>query len=122
MKIEGDLQEIKGLFQHKPGDQSRSPKKEPIFWIIMIVAVFLVLDACLWIDIFNPTWRKISIMGSYFLYIVVLIMVHHSFKSQTLTIITAAGGMILIAIALNVYTPQEIIKKIETKTTNKYSK
>jgi hypothetical protein len=94
----------------------------PIFWIWLIVPLFLILASCIWIGIFNPTWTKVSIIGVFALYSFMLIVVHYNYRNWSLTSIVVFGGLILLLLSLNVYTPQEIAKKIETNTVSKYSK
>jgi len=126
--IECDAQDMEGIFQSNKLDMStylgvpKASKTIPSFWIWIIVPLFIALTSCIWIGIFDPIWTKISIIGVFTLYCSILAIIHYNFKNWSLTAIVAFGGLTLILLSLNVYTPQELAKKIETNTVNKYSK
>ena len=124
--IEGDAQDVKNILQDLNCDLSTylgaptAPKMIPAFWIWIIVPVFFILASCLWIGLFNPAWSKISILGVFTLFGSILVIVHYNFKNWSLTAIVGFAGLILILLALNAYTPQELAKKIEKSAVDTY--
>lgn len=124
--IEGDAQDVKNILQELNCDLSAylgapaAPKNIPVFWIWIIIPVFFILASCLWIGLFNPAWSKVSILGLFSLCGSISLIIHYNFKNWSLTAIVGFAGLILILLALNVYTPQELAKKIEKNAVNTY--
>jgi hypothetical protein len=59
-------------------------------------------------------------MGLFLLYGSISWIFYYNFKSWSLTAIVGFVGLILILLALNVYTPQELAKKIEKNAIDTY--
>ncbi len=124
--IEGDAQDVKNILQDLNCDLSTylgapaAPKMIPVFWVWIIIPVFFILASCLWIGLFNPAWSKISIMGVFTLCGAILVIVHYNFKNSSVTAIIGFVGLILILLALHVYSPQELARKIEKNTVDTY--
>lgn len=125
--IEGDESDVSNLFQKNGCDLAKylgaesSQLKIPNKWIGIMGFVFFVLASCIWVDIFNIIWTKISILGLFLLCSLIVLAVHYNFKNWSLTAIAGFSGLIAILMVLNVYTPQEIAKKIED-TIKRYEK
>jgi hypothetical protein len=117
--IEGDESDVSNFFQKNGCDLAKylgaeSPQlKIPNKWIGIMTCIFFVLAACIWVDIFNMIWTKIAVLGLFLLCSLIVLAVHYNFKNWSLTAIAGLSGLIAILMVLNVYTPQEIAKKIE---------
>jgi hypothetical protein len=118
--IEGDAPDVSELFQKNGcslaeylGTEPR--KKLSVLWIWAMAMVFFILASCLWIDVFNLTWTKVSVLGVFTLGFLITIVTHYNYKNWPLTVITGLAGLAIVLMALNVYTPQEIARKIEDK-------
>jgi|GEM_PF-2100354 len=124
--IEGDAPDVSNLFQIGRCDLAsylgaeEPPKKISNLWIWMIAGLFFILASCVWVDIFNEVWTKVAILGLFALCFLLLLMVHYNFKNWSLTVITGFAELVLILVALNVYPPQEIARRIEKTTVKKY--
>lgn len=122
--IEGDAPDVSELF-HKNGCSladylgTESRKKLSVLWIWVMSAIFFVLASCLWNDIFNITWTKVSVLGLFTLGFLITIITHYNYKNWPLTVFTGLAGLVIISIALNVYTPQEMARKIEERVSVK---
>lgn len=123
--IEGDAEEIKNLLKDFGCDLnsyiSATPIKKKIenIWLFVLGGAFFVLACLVWCDIFNPTWTKVSILGLFLLLGIISFIVHHNHDKWTFTAIPIVTGLCLILISLNVYTPQELAKRLENKTIEK---
>jgi hypothetical protein len=123
--IEGDADEIKNLFKDLGCDLNSyintTPVKNsiPNYWLVILVPVFFILTCLVWCDIFNPTWTKVSVLGLFLLLGLITLIVHHNHDRWPITIIQFFAGFSLILLSLNVYTPQELAKRIEDKTIKK---
>lgn len=121
--IEGDARDVGKLLRDiLPGylGVKVPTKKIPSLLIGMTACLFFILASCVWIDIFNVVWTKVAILGLFSLYFLLLLMMHNNYKSWSLTGITGLAGVVLILLALNVYPPQEVAKKIEEAVVEKY--
>lgn len=123
--IEGDADEIKNLFKDLGCDLNSyintRPTKSiiPNYWLYILVPVFFALTCLVWCDIFNPTWTKVSVLGVFLMLGLITIIVHHNHEKWSITGIQFFAGLSLILLSLNVYTPQELAKRIENKTIKK---
>jgi hypothetical protein len=88
----------------------------PLHWVSFFASTFFLLAALIWIGVFNPTWNKVAILGLFSLYYLIVLVFHFYFQKWALTSIVIIGGLSLILLALNVYSPQEIARKLETHT------
>jgi hypothetical protein len=122
--IEGDAQDIKALLKDLNCDMATylgatvPPKRIPLLWLYLSVPLFIILATSEWIGVFNPILSKVSIIGLFFLYSCIVLIFHYNFKNWSLTTIAGIAGLIIILLALNVYTPQEVAKKIESHAIN----
>jgi hypothetical protein len=123
--IEGDADEIKNLFKDLGCDLnsyiSTTPIKTkiPTYWLFILGAAFFILTCIIWCDLFNPSWTKVSILALFLLLGLISFIVHHNHDKWAITAIPLVTGLCLILVCLNVYTPQELAKRLENKTIDK---
>jgi|SoiMetStandDraft_2_1073263.scaffolds.fasta_scaffold981125_1 hypothetical protein len=123
--IEGEASDVNNLFQSGVCNWAsylgvEPPQKTfPTIWIWIMAIIFFVLASCVWIGVFNVACMKVAVLGLFLLCFSILWAVHYNHKNWSLTVITGVAGLVLILVALNVYTPQEIAKKLEKTVTNK---
>lgn len=123
--IEGDAGEITDLFKNLDFDLgtylNEKPTKKDIskIWIWIGVPFFFILCCIVWISPLNPALYKISILALFIIWALIIIIIQFNYEKWILTLITGIAGMCLILISLEVYTPEEVVKKLEKHTTNK---
>ena len=92
-----------------------TPEKIEIpFKAITITSLFIVLICCslFWIE--DAKWRGVCTILFIALSILNICLVYMGWKNKLLAGIVALGELILFVIALNIYTPKEVVHKIET--------
>lgn len=123
--IEGDANEITNLFKDLGCDinsyLNTSPTKDkiPNYWLIILGVTLFILSCCVWCDLFSPAWTKVSILGLFLLLGLIVFIVHYTYEKWPITLIPSITGLCLILVSLNVYTPQELAKRLEETTTQK---
>jgi hypothetical protein len=123
--IEGDADQIKNLLKDLGCDLnsyiSTTPIKPkiPNVGIFILCSIFFILTCVIWCDLFNSTWTKVCILGIFLLLGLISYIVHNNYDKWSTTIIPIATGFCLILICLNVYTPQELAKRLENKAIEK---
>jgi len=123
--IEGDVDEIKNLFKDLGCDLNSYINTTPIktkistYWLLILGATFFILTCIIWCDLFNPTWTKVSILALFLLLGLISFIVHHNQDKWAITAIPLVTGLCLILVCLNVYTPQELAKRLENKAIEK---
>lgn len=126
--IEGDQEDIQALFRE--GDCNLSSyigaeafrKKVPDKWTFLITTILFVLSCSVWTDAFNPVWTKVAQMAILFLGVFMVWIVHSNYRSPTLTMIVIFALSINFLLILNVYSPQEIAKRIEQMALEEYKR
>lgn len=83
-------------------------------WIFTIVIILFVLSCCIWIEVFNSVWMKVSTLAVFFLSFLILLITYSNYRSTVITTILTAALIVNILVILKVYSPQEVTKKIET--------
>ena len=122
--MEGDEADLRKLFQ-KSGCSLASylkiedRKKIPVEWIWISAGILFILACCVWNTVFSPGWQKVAILGLFLLTFLLILLVHFNFRSWHLTTIAGLGAIILVSIAMNVYSPAEMAKKIGTVAVKK---
>lgn len=119
--IEGDSEQIKNLFKDSGFDLNSYLNVRPLLkihiaYVIISSVLFFSLTCLIWINVFNADWTKIATLGSILLLGVTLILVHYKYAMPSITWISFGIGLCLILLALNVYTPKELMKRLEEKT------
>lgn len=103
------------------GDYLNSARKIKIpFWSIILTSVLFFVTICI-IAVLNREYEKfriILILFSIALAFINLCIVYMAWKNKTITGIIALAEIILFSISLNIYTPKEVVKKIEDKISN----
>jgi peptidoglycan/LPS O-acetylase OafA/YrhL len=123
--IEGDADEIKNLFKDLGCDLnsyiSTTPIKTkiPTYWLFILAGAFFILTCIIWCDLFNPTWTKVSILGLFLLLGLISFIIHNNHDKWAITAIPIVTGLCLILVCLNIYTPQELAKRLENKAIEK---
>lgn len=123
--IEGDVDEIKNLFKDLGCDLNSYIRTTPIktkipaYWLFILGAVFFILTCIIWCDIFSPSWTKVSILGLFLLLGTISLIVHYNHEKWSITAFPIVTGLCLILVCLNVYTPEELVKRLESKTIDK---
>ena len=90
-------------------------KKVSAIWLWMLVFAFFALACCVWNDIFTPSWQKVAILGLCLLPFVLIFLLHFNYRNWSLTTIAGLGALVIVAIALNVYTPKEVTRILVNK-------
>ncbi len=70
------------------------------------------LACCIWNSIFSLGWQKVAILGLFLLTFIIILLVHFNFRNWHLTAITGVAVLTIVLIAMNVYSPGEIARKI----------
>lgn len=126
--IEGEAHDIQKLFHEGEYDLSsyigagRKWKRISNFWIWGASFVFFILSSCIWINLFDNAWHKVATLGAFLLGFLITGMVQYNFRNRMLTAIAVVAALAIILIALEVYSPQEVIRKIEKVTTKEMDK
>jgi hypothetical protein len=87
-------------------------KKIPIAWLWITLAAFFILACCVWNSVFIPEWEKVAILGLFLLSFLLILLIHFNFRNWHLTIIVGLGALIIVSIAINLYSPGEVTGKI----------
>lgn len=125
-EIEGDPKDIQLLF--KEGNCNLpsylgaevARKSVPDKWVLLLIIVLFILLSCIWIEIFNEIWTKISILGAFFLSFFILSIIQSNYRSKAITAIVSIALLMVMLLVFKIYSPQEVIKKIEKIATKKY--
>jgi hypothetical protein len=117
--IEGDSEEVIRLFNSADCSLSEylsahKPTKIPFKAICGVVFVFFLLNCALWILSNDyPSVRKVLILASFILGGGGTIMSHMNWKNPVVTTITAITALLVICVSMDVYTPEQAVKKVE---------
>lgn len=123
--IEGDAGEITDLCKNLGFDlgsylNEKPTKKDiPKIWIWIGVPFFFILCCIVWIFPLNAALYKISILALFIIWALIIVIIQFNYEKWILTLITGIAGMCLILISLEVYTPQEVVKKLEEQASEK---
>ncbi|WP_343330360.1 hypothetical protein [Polaribacter staleyi] len=123
--IEGDAGQITDLCKNLGFDLNSYLNEKPVkkqinkIWIYITVPLFFILCCLVWAAPLNPSLFKVLILGLFLLLGAIVVIIQFNHDNWMISGISGITGICLILISLNVYTPQEIIKKIEKQTTNK---
>jgi hypothetical protein len=126
--IEGDAEDIYDLFQKSGCDLSSyigagtQSKTFSAWWIVSAITLFFVLSCCIWTGIFNLAWTKVGILSLFLLGFLIVILIQYKCRNHIITILSGIAGLAIIFIALNIYSPSEVAKKMEAATIKKYEK
>ncbi|OUP32021.1 hypothetical protein [Bacteroides sp. An19] len=119
--IEGAQKEVIDFFKNSGldiGDYINSARKIKIpLWSIATVSVLFFIVICVVAVMGDscPKIKTILILLSVALAFLNICLVYMCWKNNTLTGIIALAEVILFSLSLYIYTPKEIIKKIEDK-------
>lgn len=123
--IEGTKEEVINFFEESKldiGDYiNAAPKIKIPLWSIITVSVLLFITVSI-IAVMGESYPKtkaILILFSVALSFLNICLVYMCWKNKTLAGIIALGEVILFALSLNIYSPKEIVKKIEEKVSTK---
>ncbi len=123
--LEGDAEEITNLLIRFGCDLNTYintqpvTKKIPNYWLYILIPVFVVLNCLLYINILNSIVSKITIILLFTILAFIVYIIHFNHNKNTVTGISFFGGLILILISLNIYTPKEITKKLEEEAVSR---
>ena len=123
--LEGDAEEITNLLIRFGCDLNTYintqpvTKKIPNYWLYILIPVFVVLNCLLYINILNSIVSKITIILLFTILAFIIYIIHFNHNKNTVTGISFFGGLILILISLNIYTPKEITKKLEEEAVSR---
>jgi len=115
--MEGDETDLRNLFQ-KSGCSLASylkiDEREKIsaHWLWILLCVLFAVACCVWNNVFSPGWHKVAILGLFLLSFLLVLLVHFNFRNWHLTAIAGVGTLTLVLIAMNVYPPGEVVRKI----------
>lgn len=119
--IEGSQKEVLDFFKNTGldiGDYINSARKIKIpLWSIVTVSVLFFIVICVVAVMGDsaPKVKTVLILLSVALAFLNICLVYMCWKNKTLASIVALAEAILFSLSLYIYTPKEIIKKIEDK-------
>lgn len=122
--IEGSNEDVVRFFNESGLDiadyiNSARKIKIPLWSIISTSALFFVTICIIAIlDSEYEKLRNILILFSIALAFLNLCIVYMAWKNKTIAGIIALAEIILFSISLNIYTPKEVVKKVEDKISN----
>lgn len=123
--IEGTQDEVLGFFEKSGldiGDYLNSAKTIKVsFWYVVIASLLFIIFSCIASYIDAPKIKTIFTILSLAFAFANIGFIYMSWKCKTLTGIIALGEMFIFAIALHIYTPKDVVSKIEDSI-NKYEK
>lgn len=123
--IEGTQEEVLGFFERSGldiGDYLNSAKIIKVsFWYVVCASVLFIIFSCIASCIDNAHIRTIFIILSLACAFANIGFIYMSWKNKTLTGIIALGEMFIFAISLHIYTPKDVVNKIEDRI-SKYEK
>ncbi len=102
-----------------PSAYLNSPKKIIVpFWSIVVASILVLITACslFWVE--SPQWRGVCTLSLVVFCFLNISLIYMSWKNNILTGIVALGELILFVIALNIYTPKDVVDKNLTKRAN----
>src|SRR5690606_30931465 len=90
---------------------------QPHKWAMPIsIGLFLTACSIVWIDCFNEAATKIIILIMFALIAALVYFVHQHHEKPVLTAIVAIGGLLILLLCLNVFTPKDLVKDVKEKT------
>ncbi|MDF9796126.1 hypothetical protein OKW21_001389 [Catalinimonas alkaloidigena] len=119
--IEGDAKQITNLCKDLGFDISTYLNQKPVkktiskTWLAIIIPCFFILSCVVWIGLLNPVLTKISILALFLLLGTTIFIIQHNYENWIISTIAGITGLCLILISLNIYTPEELAKKLERK-------
>ena len=119
--IEGDAKEIHNLIQNVGFDLQQyltdKPAKKPIPKIFMYISIaaFFIICCLVWTGVLNDYTNKCLTLLLFLLLGFVAITIQHNHNDWVVTALGGLTGLALILISLEVYSPKEVAKKIESK-------
>lgn len=118
-EIEGTQEEVLGFFEKSGIDacdylNSAKKIKVPLYTIIAASVSFIVFSILAGI-VANQDWLMVFTILAIATAFTNAGLIYMCWKNKTLTGIIAFGEILILALALHIYTPKEAIKKIEDK-------
>lgn len=115
--MEGDEADLRNLFRETGCSMASylkidDRKKISATWLWILLFVLFALACCVWNNVFGPGWNRVAIMGLFLLSFLLALLVHFNFQNWHLTAIAGVGALTLVLIAMNVYAPGEVARKI----------
>jgi hypothetical protein len=123
--IEGEAEDIKNLFLDLGCDLSTYINAKPVtkqipsYWLYILIPTFIVLNCVLYTNILNYICTKITVIFLFAILSFIVYIIHFNHNKNVITGISFFGGLILILISLNIYTPKEITKKLEEEAVSR---
>jgi hypothetical protein len=123
--IEGDAAQITNLCNNLGFDLNAylniKPTKPKIsIWILGIVILLFIVTCCiLWIIPINPALYKVLLIVTALFIGAIVFILHHNYDNWGLTGISLLTTVAIMAIALNIYTPKQVLQKTEDQVVKK---
>lgn len=92
------------------------------FWSIVLASALVLIFACCMLLVENPSLKGVFTLLFVALSFVNICLIYMSWKNRLLAGIVAFGELILFVLALNIYTPKDVVDKIENHVTQQESK
>jgi uncharacterized protein involved in response to NO len=89
--------------------------------VLSLTSLFFGTACLMSENICSQTVKRCFILGLFLLLGIIAFIVHYQYDRWSLTAIAIGTGLCLILIALNIYSPQDIAKKILKQLTSKIS-
>lgn len=124
--IEGSKEDVVSFFNQAGVDPSsylNSSNKIVIpFWSIIVIVSLILIVSCAMLLIKNEDVKGVFTLLFIALSITELCLVYMSWKNKVLTGIIAFGELLLFVLSLNIFTPKEVVHKIENQITHQEEK
>ena len=117
--IEGEADDIKNLFLDLECDLSAYINAKPItdkipkYWLYILTPIFFISTCLLAVGLLDNNWSKVVTLLLFLILGFISLIIQHNYKDWRITTIAFLTGFCLILIGLNIYTPEQISKKIE---------
>uniref|UniRef100_UPI004048AE23 hypothetical protein n=1 Tax=Flavobacterium sp. TaxID=239 RepID=UPI004048AE23 len=117
--IEGEADDIKNLFLDLECDLSAYINAKPItdkipkYWLYILTPIFFISACLLAVGLLDNNWSKVVTLLLFLILGFISLIIQHNYKDWRITTIAFLTGFCLILIGLNIYTPEQISKKIE---------
>lgn len=92
------------------------------FWSIVVASTLVLIFACCMFLVENLNLKGVFTLFFVALSFVNICLIYMSWKNKLLAGIVAFGELILFVLALNIYTPKDVVDKIENHVTQQESK
>ncbi|MCH5719893.1 hypothetical protein [Niabella hibiscisoli] len=122
--IEGQAADVYALFKQGgcdlPSYIGAEPQRGKVagIYILILLILFFIAGCFVFTGILNDVWTKVAILSTFFSGLSIIIVLHYNYKNVVLTILTGIAVLIIALLALQVYTPRDMAKKLKKPLKN----